>query len=121
MRSNRRSTHEASHPWFAWRQSQHSEHLGGRFPGPRRSGLLPLASRATVLRSAALHSRTKRTSRPFPQRSPLLHSQSAVETPLVLAGLWLRSRSPRRDEVDEKALLGLRGIVRISRTTLNGR
>jgi hypothetical protein len=26
-----------------------------------------------------------------------------------------------RDEVDEKALLGLRGIVRISRTTLNGR
>jgi hypothetical protein len=25
-----------------------------------------------------------------------------------------------RDEVDEKALLGLRGIVRISRTTLNG-
>ena len=26
-----------------------------------------------------------------------------------------------RDEVDEKALLGLRGIVRISSTTLNGR
>ena len=26
-----------------------------------------------------------------------------------------------RDEVDEKALMGLRGIVRISRTTLNGR
>src|ERR1019366_8389543 len=26
-----------------------------------------------------------------------------------------------KDEVDEKALLGLRGIVRISRTTLNGR
>jgi len=26
-----------------------------------------------------------------------------------------------RDEVDEKALLGLRGIVRISHTTLNGR
>jgi hypothetical protein len=26
-----------------------------------------------------------------------------------------------RDEVDEKALTGLRGIVRISRTTLNGR
>jgi hypothetical protein len=26
-----------------------------------------------------------------------------------------------RDEVDEKALLGLRGIVRISRTALNGR
>ncbi len=26
-----------------------------------------------------------------------------------------------RDEVDEKALLGLRGVVRISRTTLNGR
>jgi len=26
-----------------------------------------------------------------------------------------------RDEIDEKALLGLRGIVRISRTTLNGR
>jgi len=26
-----------------------------------------------------------------------------------------------RDEVDEKALRGLRGIVRISRTTLNGR
>jgi hypothetical protein len=26
-----------------------------------------------------------------------------------------------QDEVDEKALLGLRGIVRISRTTLNGR
>jgi hypothetical protein len=26
-----------------------------------------------------------------------------------------------RDEVDEKALLALRGIVRISRTTLNGR
>ena len=26
-----------------------------------------------------------------------------------------------RDEVDEKALLGLRGIVRISRTILNGR
>jgi len=26
-----------------------------------------------------------------------------------------------RDEVDEKAILGLRGIVRISRTTLNGR
>lgn len=26
-----------------------------------------------------------------------------------------------RDEVDEKALLGLRGILRISRTTLNGR
>src|ERR1700688_1821173 len=26
-----------------------------------------------------------------------------------------------RDEVDEKALLGLRGIVRISGTTLNGR
>ena len=26
-----------------------------------------------------------------------------------------------RDEVDEKALVGLRGIVRISRTTLNGR
>src|SRR4029077_17987436 len=25
-----------------------------------------------------------------------------------------------RDEVDEKALVGLRGIVRISRTTLNG-
>ena len=26
-----------------------------------------------------------------------------------------------RDEVDEKVLVGLRGIVRISRTTLNGR
>jgi hypothetical protein len=26
-----------------------------------------------------------------------------------------------RDEVDEKALLGLRGVVRISHTTLNGR
>ena len=26
-----------------------------------------------------------------------------------------------RDELDEKALIGLRGIVRISRTTLNGR
>ena len=26
-----------------------------------------------------------------------------------------------RDEVDEKLLVGLRGIVRISRTTLNGR
>ncbi len=26
-----------------------------------------------------------------------------------------------RDEVDEKALLGLQGIVRISHTTLNGR
>jgi hypothetical protein len=26
-----------------------------------------------------------------------------------------------RDEIDEKALVGLRGIVRISRTTLNGR
>ena len=26
-----------------------------------------------------------------------------------------------RDEIDEKALLGLRGIVRISHTTLNGR
>ena len=26
-----------------------------------------------------------------------------------------------RDEVDEKALLGLRGVVRISRTSLNGR
>ncbi len=26
-----------------------------------------------------------------------------------------------RDEVDEKALLGLRGVVRISRTTVNGR
>ncbi len=26
-----------------------------------------------------------------------------------------------RDEVDEKALLGLRGVVRVSRTTLNGR
>jgi hypothetical protein len=26
-----------------------------------------------------------------------------------------------QDEVDEKAVLGLRGIVRISRTTLNGR
>ena len=26
-----------------------------------------------------------------------------------------------RDEVDEKALLGLRGIVRVCRTTLNGR
>src|ERR1700722_2420699 len=26
-----------------------------------------------------------------------------------------------KDEIDEKALLGLRGIVRISRTTLNGR
>jgi len=26
-----------------------------------------------------------------------------------------------KDEVDEKALLGLRGIVRISHTTLNGR
>jgi hypothetical protein len=26
-----------------------------------------------------------------------------------------------RDEVDEKALLGLRGILRVSRTTLNGR
>ena len=26
-----------------------------------------------------------------------------------------------RDEVDEKALLGLRGIVRVSHTTLNGR
>jgi len=26
-----------------------------------------------------------------------------------------------RDEIDEKSLLGLRGIVRISHTTLNGR
>ena len=26
-----------------------------------------------------------------------------------------------RDEVDEKAVMGLRGIVRFSRTTLNGR
>ncbi len=26
-----------------------------------------------------------------------------------------------RDEVDEKALLGLRGVTRVSRTTLNGR
>ena len=26
-----------------------------------------------------------------------------------------------RDEIDEKALIGLRGIVRVSRTTLNGR
>ncbi len=26
-----------------------------------------------------------------------------------------------RDEVDEKALLGLRGVVRVSHTTLNGR
>jgi hypothetical protein len=26
-----------------------------------------------------------------------------------------------QDEVDEKALLGLRGVVRISRTILNGR
>ncbi|MFQ5875226.1 MAG: hypothetical protein ACE5JL_15700, partial [Dehalococcoidia bacterium] len=26
-----------------------------------------------------------------------------------------------RDEVDEKALLGLRGVVKVSRTTVNGR
>src|ERR1700722_13106708 len=87
--NRRRLPLEAPYPRFAWRQSQYSDHLGGRFPGPRRSGLLPLASRAAVLRPAAHHSRTKRTSRPFPQRTALLHFQGTLETPLVPEGLWL--------------------------------
>src|ERR1019366_2871813 len=86
---NRRSVHETSHPRFASRKPQLRRSLGRRFPGPRRSGLLSLASATAVLRSAALDPRTTRTSGSFPQRSSLLHPQSALETPLVPAGLWL--------------------------------
>src|ERR1022692_4512830 len=86
---NRRSAHEASHPRFASRWPQLRRSLGGRFPGPRRSGLLSLAFATAVLRSAARDARTTRTSRPIPQRASLLHRQSALETPLVPAGLWL--------------------------------
>src|SRR5882762_3642823 len=89
----RRSAHEAPYPGFASRKSQLRGHLGGRFPGPRRSGLLPLASATSVLRCAARHTRTKRASGPLTYRSSLLHAQSTLETPLVSAGFRLRPGS----------------------------
>ena len=48
-----------------------------------------------VLRLAILE---PQKSRPFTHRASLLHSQGALETPMVPAGLWLRPRSdgPRR-------------------------
>src|ERR1035437_110321 len=91
--SNRRSIHEASNPRFASRKPQFREHLGGCFPGPCRSGLLPLASATTVLPCVAHCPRTKRTSGPFTHWSSLLHPQSALETQLVPAGFRLRPRS----------------------------
>src|ERR1039458_9047523 len=58
---NRRSAHEAPHPRFASRKPQLRRYLGGRFPGPRRSGLLSLASATAVLRSAARDARDRKS------------------------------------------------------------
>ena len=69
----------------------------------------------------------------FTVLEPSEHQNQAITGRIYCTpkALWKLSRFLRdfgydpdlmgRDEIDEKALMGLRGIVRISRTTLNGR
>ena len=90
-------------------------------PGSGRARLLPLASAEALLHPVPEHPRTQG----YAGRTI---SGRLYSTPRAL---WKLSWFLRdfgydtdllgRDEVDEKALLGLRGIVRISHTVLNGR
>ena len=122
MPSNRRSAHEASHPRSAWRKSQRL---------------------TSILEGVFLVRVDRAFYRWHPQR-PFYVLRLAILEPREHQGRSLTGRlycTPKalwklrwflrdfgydpdlmgRDEVDEKALLGLRGIVRISHTTLNGR
>jgi hypothetical protein len=51
----------------------------------------------------------------------LLQPEIGLENELVSSGLRLRHRLLGRDEVDEKALLGLTGVLRTTRKTFAGR
>ena len=48
----------------------------------------------------------------FPSRGGCTAPKGTLEIQLVPAGFWLRRRLLSRDQVDEKALLNLRGVVR---------
>jgi hypothetical protein len=50
----------------------------------------------------------------------VLHRQSPVEARWFLRDFLYAQDLLGREEVDEKALSGLRGVVKISRTTVNG-
>ena len=51
---------------------------------------------------------------------PLLQSEGALEVELVLTRLGYDAELLERDEVDEKQLVGLRGVIKISHIAFNG-
>jgi hypothetical protein len=80
-----------------------------------------LAPAEAFLRSAAGHPRAQRAHRTGDLRAALLHAKGPVEAQRFLRDFGYDPNLLGRDEVDEKALLGLRGLVRTSRTMVNGR
>ena len=69
----------------------------------------------TVLCPSAFDPRTSDSGRTIHRRSSLLQPESDVEARLVPAGLSSMTRNSfAHEQVDEKALPGLRGVVKIS-------
>ena len=116
----RRQNHEALLTWTACRPSCVDHQSGRCIPGPCRTSLLSQAhSKAISLRSL-LRSRTS-----FLRSNYLLRTALSTERALWKLTWFLRdfgydTELLSRDQVDEKALRNLRGVVRTSFTQLNG-
>src|SRR5579863_3785011 len=116
----RRQPHEASNPRLASRDQQWRRHPGRHLPGPVERAFYRWHPQRPffVLRFAVVE--------------PKEHQRDSITGRLYCSprALWKLNWFLRefgydqdllgRDEVDEKALVGLRGILRVSRTTLNG-
>ncbi len=80
-----------------------------------------MASAETIRRDPICGFGTQTIRNPAPVGAVVLHGKSSLETQLVLRDFGYDTQLLKDDQVDEKALCNLRGVVRTSYTTLSGR
>ena len=78
-----------------------------------------MASAEAIRRNPICDFRAQTLRNPALLRTVVPHRESSSETQQVSSRLWYDSS--KDDQVDEKALSNLRGVVRTSYVTLNGR
>jgi len=79
-----------------------------------------LAPAETVLPDPLRGSRTEASGRVLDYWPPLLHSQSDLETDLVFARFRYDAELLGKDEIDDRSLVGLQGVVKISHAIVHG-
>jgi hypothetical protein len=117
----KRSHNEAAHPWAPFDPVRCGQEVGWGFSGPHRNSLISVASGETVFGTSIRHTgATSHESRSFSGR--LFCTVRALwKLNWFLTDFGYDTELLNREQVDEKALLNLRGVVRTSHTALNGR